>query len=551
MSHSLRRWSAPVWPRRIRRITLGLAATLAGIANTHAADSVAWVDWHTKTDTSVSGSITLGDELVDVTYSGPYFHAFLDTFPEPYRGPYDQTYLSTAVTNRPENRDAITIAGGPDDLKLSFSTPLFRPFVAVASLGLTNAQRSVTLGATMDFEQDFLILSQGPNYYADGEFTPFSTQGRRLVGIESSGVIQFSGTHEEINWKSPFREETDGVLVGTYMFTVGASCDNYDIGPNPLTAAAVVPRGCTALNRAGQFGQQADVEVRGTLINRNGWLQGAPVTVGPDGTLDNPGIYTVGELQTLTVDGTLRNFGALIIRGSVHLRGDAAADSSGTIVLRGDNTFAEGGQLQNDAGTSLSSTGRVTVEDHGQIRVGGMFNSSGMLEVSLAGTIETLATGTLELAGSSTIAGTLLNRGTARVTGGGSLIFDRAIDLIGLPPNLDNFGTMEVDEGASLQGGPLGRVRNRQGGTLQIDGSVQADGVLENAGMINLGASGELVGNFTQKGGGQLDAPARCGPRPASISISTASRISPAACHSRKTVPCAWRPPANSTSTNS
>ena len=155
------------------------------------------------------------------------------------------------------------------------------------------------LVATMDFEQDFDIKSNGSNFYAGGRFNPFEkrTVGPtiQLLGRESSGVIAMQGTPDQIKWKSPLREEVDGALVGTYMFTVGASCDGYDIGPSPLTAATAVPRGCTAVNKDRAFRQQAKLDVRGTLTNRGGWIQGDAVTVADDATLDNNGIYLVGE----------------------------------------------------------------------------------------------------------------------------------------------------------------------------------------------------------------------------------------------------------------
>ncbi len=427
-----------------------------------------------------------------------------------------RTYLSEGVKNPPPNSDSIIIAGGPEDLKLTFSTP-FKPFLAIASLGLTNFQRSVLLVTTMDFEQEFDILSNGPNFYAGGRFNDFGkrTEGSiiRLLGRESSGVIALRGTLDEINWKAPWREEVDGTLVGTYMFTVGASCDSYDIGLNPLTAASAVPRGCTALNKDRPFQQQAALDVRGTLTNRGGWTQGDAVTVADNATLNNNGVYIVGEQQTLTIDGTLRKPGQLDIRGTVHLRAGAGADSTGAVVLKGDNTFAQGGRLQIDVGSTFTSFGSLKGEVGSQLLVGGMLHSGGTLEV--LGSMETLASGVVDLDGQGKIQGTLLNRGTFRLGGTGHLLFDNFVESVGGPPLLDNRGVIEVDEGGALQIAASGdadglifstEVSNKPGGTFLIHGLLQSDGHLSNAETISLGATGELVGRFTQQSSGALNA---------------------------------------------
>lgn len=503
-----------------RRTPLLVALTLGALGQAQADNDIAWVDWYAKTPTGVLGTIMLGEEQVDVTFSGSYFHAFTDLFSEPLWGQptsLARTYLSESVGNPPPNSDSIVIAGGPEALSLTFSTP-FKPFLAIASLGLTNFERSVLLVTTMDFEQDFDILSNGPNFYADGKFNDFEKRTEassfRLLGRESSGVIALRGTLDEINWKSPFREEVDGTLVGTYMFTVGASCDGYDIGPNPMTAASAVPKGCTALNRDAAFQQQAALDVRGTLTNRGGWTQGDAVTVADNATLNNNGVYIVGEQQSLTIDGTLRNPGQLDVRGTVHLRAGAGADSTGAVVLKGDNTFPQGGRLQIDAESTFTSFGSLKGEERSQLLVGGMLHSGGTLEV--LGSMETLASGVVDLDGQGTIKGSLLNRGTFRVGATGHLLFDAPFTFVGAPPLLDNRGVIEVDEGGILQiattaGDPGGvsfatTVRNKPGGTFVIHGLLQADGHLENAGTINLGATGELVGRYTQEASGVLNA---------------------------------------------
>ena len=66
-----------------RRMAFALALAFGGLSQTRAEDNIAWVDWYQKTSTGVLGTIMLGEEQVDVTFSGPYFHAFTDLFVEP------------------------------------------------------------------------------------------------------------------------------------------------------------------------------------------------------------------------------------------------------------------------------------------------------------------------------------------------------------------------------------------------------------------------------------------------------------------------------------
>lgn len=500
--------------RALLALGLGMATHLPAHA---AAPEIAWVDWYATTPNTVLGRLSLGDEPIDVTFSGDYFHAFLDAFPEPYWGP-DATYKSSYVANAPPRRDAIVIAGGPDTLKLTFSQALADPVMAIASLGLQNESSTVRLVSIMDFKQPLEVLSNGPNFYAGGIYSRFQAIGNILTGAESSGTIRFPGNFETIEWKSTEREETDGVLVGTYIFTVGVNCAEYRIGPTPLASAAAVPAGCSAYNER-SFEQQAQLDVRGKLDNRMGsWVQGAALHVAEGGELTNGGFFTVGELQTLAVDGTLRNFGLMDVRGTLLIRAGESFNAGGTLTLKGDNTLPDGGNLQIDAGASFLSTGRMVLESPSRVRVGGVLDSLAAFEIGGDAVVEVLANGTLALSGPTTVEGGILNRGLVRVANGGELVFDRFVEFGGQPELLDNRNTVHVEVGGRLrvtgeQSESIIAMRtnmqNARGGTILVDGTLQLDGVLTNAGLVRLGGEGEMiaagVGSFAQIASGVLE----------------------------------------------
>lgn len=504
---------------RLGLLAGGTAAVLAA-APAGAAGDISWVDWTSWSATGASGVLAFGDEDVNVTFAGDVFVGFIDGFQEPYWGYSAATYLSSAVQNAPPP-DALFLAGGTPDLNtLSFSQVVGNPIMAIGSLGLTNASRSVNIGMRMEFQPpvQLEVLSNGPNYYAGGQWTPFSTNGATLGGVESSGTVRLrlSGTSQQVQWRSPVREETDGVLVGTHMFTVGVDCDGYRLGPNPLTQATAVPGGCRAFI-SDSFAQQAKLQVRGTLDNFASWTTDE-VLVTSTGQVNNFASLIVGEGRTFESFGRLSNSGTLDVRGTLSVFFGGSLDNAGTLTLKGDNTFPTGGRLLVDAGAQVESSGSLIVEDGARLDLRGGLRSMGALRVDgYTGLLQVATTGRLELGGTATINGGIDNAGVVSVLGGGTLVFDRGIDFAAATPLLDNRNLVQVQAGGLLQvTGPSAsgfgytELRNGAAGTLQVDGTLQLDGSLTNAGRLVIGNTGEMAitdyGAYIQLAGARLEA---------------------------------------------
>lgn len=171
--------------------------------------AVDWVDWRTfiaasRTVTGVAGPVS-----VEVT----------GTFnPAPQLGfPGEENWWSCCVAAYstpdipgPTTSDMIRLVGGPGTgiYTLHFSQPVTNPVMAVASLGGASAVRT-----SFVFDTPFTILTTGLAG-AWGLGTPLRQTGLTLDGMESNGLIQFSGTLSTITWTLPTTELWFGFSVG-------------------------------------------------------------------------------------------------------------------------------------------------------------------------------------------------------------------------------------------------------------------------------------------------------------------------------------------------
>lgn len=525
-----------IWPRtsrhpaaRVTRLAAAVALAFSGplAAPAHAA-FVSWIDWTAKSPTTVLGTIFQGNEAVQVTFTGLYTAAFTETLPEPYWGPAS-TYRSATVPNAPPNSDIVFIPGGPGPLKLSFSQALVSPIFAIASLGLKSNDGSINLQGSMVFDRPFEVLSNGPNYYANGLFSNFGGSGNTLTGVESSGTVRLDGGGTEIVWTSPQREESGGVLVGTYGFTIGVDCSDYRVGPATLSQAAAVPGGCRGYNDR-SMQQQAGFEVRGRLQNRAGgqWVQGGNFTVAAGGRLENNASFIVGEGQTFTSNGELRNGsseggGLLDVRGTLLINANGALNQ-GAITLKGDNTLGISGRMEVKNGTRFTSTGQVTLEQGSRLFVGGLFDNAGgqMLLDAPDAVLEVGPAGMLTNSGRISVGqGGIVNRALLVVESGGELLFTPRVSA-GTTPALDNRGVLRVDSGGVMRlmaqdagiGSFVSEVTNGSAGTAQIEGRLALEGSFFNAGLVDVSASGEVItqgafGSFSQTAAGRLQSAGR------------------------------------------
>ena len=182
------------------------------------APTVEWVDWTSTTSTSVTGS--LGGGAVTVTHNGPrnnFFNSGDIWFPV-------SAYVSSTVHNKPppEHIRLGTESEGATHT-ITFSSPVTNPVVAVFSLGNPFGQNDSppTPGnpLTYDFSTTTATLSilssnSGPCgiYICSLVIDPVGSNV--LVGIEGSGVVQFTGTVSSITWTVTGAEFWNGFTVG-------------------------------------------------------------------------------------------------------------------------------------------------------------------------------------------------------------------------------------------------------------------------------------------------------------------------------------------------
>ena len=523
-SHASRTRSALL----VKPVAAALALAFSGtIGMPASAATIDWIDWVAKTPTGLLGTIRLGDETVNVTFTGPYTSAFTDNLPEGYWGP-TSTYTNSQVSNAPPRSDMIFIGGGPELLTLSFSQPVPNPIFAIASLGLIGDGGATRIQSSMEFERSFEVLSNGRNYYGNGLFTLFGSSGNTLTGVESSGTVRLPGNADNVQWRSPLREEVNGVLVGTYGFNLGVNCEGYRVGPSPLTTAGSVARGCTGFNDS-VMAQQDGFELRGRLDNRAGarWVQGGPMNVAESGRLLNAGTFIVGEGQTLASRGQLSNssFDAQFdVRGTLLINA-GTANNFGYMTLRGDNTLPTSGRMEVASPASFMSAQTFTLEQGSRLVVAGAFdNSAQLLAEAFGAVVQVRATGTLITAGIMSVGtgarsgeGGLDNRGLVRVAGGGEL---RLAGSLTAEPNVLNRGTLEVQTFGVLRlAGPtdpnavvgsVGMFRNADNGTVNLNGLAELAGTFDNAGLVRVGTAGDITtngpfGTFSQGATGQLN----------------------------------------------
>jgi hypothetical protein len=525
----------PGYLRRRHRVALAALLALAPWAvhgPVQARDNVNWTDWTTGGTAGASGTVAFPSAgSVSVTFAGQAFSVFTGAFPEPYWGP-PGTYTGTLFNNAPPNRDAIVIAGGAGTgrMTLSFSEAVVNPVLAIASLGLTNADRTLNIQTSMLFEQPFEVLSNGPNFYAGGQFTPFisvpGTPGspgtpatpHALYGTESSGVIRFQGSFTELSWTSPLAELSDsGAVVGTYFFTLGiAPCGEYRL--EPLTANAVVRLGCTAYTRGAAFDQPYELDVRGTLraetfytlvgtqnvalsgrtLLQQGGLIAPAAALEVNGRLENGGLVEVaGRLRThggstwgsfglvvqpladVVVGGVATLYGTTSVNGQLKVAAGGQAISVSPLLVGGADARLDvqsGGRLQAAAGLMANSGARVIVG--GELVVNNRLDIEGAsLEVQSGGRLSSLADGNLLATVSN--AGTLsFEAGTMRMTAG----------------SVVNSGRLAVSGGQlALQGGVV--VQNLASGRIELSGSGALGlgaAALTNQGLIDLQGSSRL-----------------------------------------------------------
>lgn len=204
---------------------LAFASVLSVGAN---AANVTYVNWHSTSGNQVFGSMTIGSETVNVTYTGDFTGVQLNNTGTFYYTTAS-TYQSANIDNAPTTSDIIRLVGGNQNVNtLTFDKALIDVVMPIVSLGQGGTP------AQFAFNTPFSIESNGPSFWGNG---PLSQSGNTLTGEEGHGSLMFSGSHTSISWTNPVREDW-------YGFTVGA----VEAVPEPGTMAAL-GLGLAALGR--------------------------------------------------------------------------------------------------------------------------------------------------------------------------------------------------------------------------------------------------------------------------------------------------------------
>lgn len=172
---------------------------------------VTWVDWTSGTagtNGTAAGTLTIGSEIVNVSYSGEI--AFIITGAGTNYFNPTAPYISSLVDNAPPASDIIALSQ-TGSKTLTFSRPINNLFFAVVSLN----------GNGYRFNQDFEIVSGNgiAGFWGAGTLTktnPSAGVYQANGSGEPHGVIRFTGAVSSITWTSLTNEFWNGFTVGTY-----------------------------------------------------------------------------------------------------------------------------------------------------------------------------------------------------------------------------------------------------------------------------------------------------------------------------------------------
>lgn len=188
---------------------------LVAAAPSHA-DLYTWTDWTSRTlgvPGSASGTLTLGSETVNVSYTGDVTNTTqVSGGGINYWNPATP-YISSEVDNAPGTTDIIALTGGYGlTYTLTFSTALWNPVMAIVSQGQPGYP------VHYSFDQAFTVLSSGAGYWGTGPF--YNSTGNVLSSQEGHGVIQFQGAVSSISWTVQPYEYWHGFTIGATQTAV-------------------------------------------------------------------------------------------------------------------------------------------------------------------------------------------------------------------------------------------------------------------------------------------------------------------------------------------
>lgn len=159
-----------------------------------------WANWTSNTSSEVSGTLTVGSSIIDVTFSGAYGFSQTSGGTNYWNPP--TPYISPLVDNAPPSSDIIGLGSG-GSATIKFSEVIQDPILALVSWN----------GNIVDFGVPIEILSYGAGYWGDG-IPILNSSGTGFYGNgEVHGVIRLPGSYSSITFTHT-SEYWHGLTVG-------------------------------------------------------------------------------------------------------------------------------------------------------------------------------------------------------------------------------------------------------------------------------------------------------------------------------------------------
>jgi hypothetical protein len=185
---------------------LSLAALLVVVTAAPAAASTIWVDW-TDGFTGAPGQVNGTMAGIGVTYVGEVDGGNIIGTSGIWSP--NSSFIGGTVDTSPSSvNDDLRLDGNAGLLNtITFSQAVTNPVFAIWSLGQPGLQASFNFLITPTFE------AGGPNSNFGGG--PIVVVGNSVLGNEGNGVVQFTGTFTQIQWRN--------TPENFYAFTVGVN----------------------------------------------------------------------------------------------------------------------------------------------------------------------------------------------------------------------------------------------------------------------------------------------------------------------------------------
>lgn len=442
-----------------------------------------WVDWTSSDANHVYGTITIGGNTINVTYTNTNGYAFAQTaggtnYWTGYLGGAfsgASPYVSASVANGPATADIIALqyAGSQS---LTFSQSVENLAFSIVSMN----------GNGYGFNQNFNIASYsgyngaGPGYYGAGTMVKavvgntyqLNDGGMNAASIghsEPHGTIRFTGGFSQLNWQSLSNENWNG-------FTVGVSGTSASAGKVHFNGAAGGTAALGAITVNGAMQTTADISAAASLsVTGNSTLGGNITTTGDQNygsavTLNSNATLTTtsnGSVSTTsTIDGAHNLTVSTNGTGSTTFKGTVG----GTTALTGLNVTTD---VLNAGAIALAPSSALNITNSGASEVTGIISGTGVTLTKAGSGTLTLTDNSSYTSATNIAAGGLIlqndapTHATSSFSGAGTLTIQSAS-----PSFTGTFTTSGWNFGSTLGGLTIGRTTNTQDVTVSSAQSI-------------------------------------------------------------------------------